>query len=95
MSGETLIVNDEYIVRTAEEIYTGLDGLNTVFDGYLHLLEAMSEQVVQAGATARALEAYREYAGMLKGHLNLIGQNTKWILNNYVLSIDEADQYLF
>lgn len=90
-----LIVDDDYIEKQVNHIKNGLMKMDTVIDLYIKCLNQMSQDVIQDGATAMALEIYISYAKQLQGDLKEIGDNTSSLLNNYLLAIDHADQYLF
>lgn len=90
-----MIVDEEYIKAEAANIRTGLKRMDRTIDLYVRILNSMSEDAIQDGAAAAVLKAYTGYAGLLKGELESIGTAVDRVLENYLLAVDEADQYLF
>lgn len=90
-----LVVDDEYVRQSASDIKTALLKLERVVEQYLEILKDMKAEAVQDGATALALAAYNDYALQIKDALEQIGDDTRCLLENYLLAIDEADQFLF
>ena len=90
-----LVVDDEYVRQSASDIKTALLKLDRVVEQYLEILKDMKAEAVQDGATALALVAYNDYALQIKDALEQIGDDTRCLLENYLLAIDDADQFLF
>lgn len=90
-----LKVDEEYIRTESSYIRNSLCTLDLALTFYISILEAASKQGIKSGATADALNAYIECARQLKGDMKMAGRNVKSLMNNYLLAIDDADQYLF
>ena len=90
-----LVVDDEYVRQSASDIKAALVKLDRVAEKYLEILKAMREEAIQDGAVALALEAYNDYAFQIKDALEQIGDDTRSLLENYQIAIDDADQFLF
>lgn len=90
-----LIVSDEYIQASATHIKNNFEKIDGILTKYVDALVLMRENVIQDGETAKALQAFIDYASLLRGNLTGIGENSQMLLKNMVLEIDNADKYLF
>ncbi len=90
-----LIVSDEYVLSSADNSKNNLELLNAIVSEYIESVEMIKNTVFQHGETAEALQAFINYATLLKNNLYGIGTNTKNLFTNFNLEIDNADQFLF
>ena len=90
-----LIVDEEYIRTESGNICSSLCSLDLALTYYIAILETVLKQGVKSGATASALRAYIECARGFKGDMKTAGKNVSKLMKNYLIAIDDADQYLF
>lgn len=90
-----LIVDEEYIREEAANIRNALVAMDVILNHYTKVLEDVCHDGIKDGPTADALKSFTFCAKTLKGKMDMTGRNIDSLMNNYLLAIDDADQYLF
>lgn len=95
MASNKLIVDDDYCKSMANYCVKQGEQLEKILSDYISILETVRSKAIISGETAKALSAYIANAKKLKGQFKSISESAKTQINNFVISVDEADQYLF
>ncbi len=57
-----IIVDEEYIKKSAKNLHSNLKELDGIVSGYVELMNSISTEVVKDGTTANTLRAYHNRA---------------------------------
>lgn len=95
MAGIELKIEDTYITAMAEYLKNRGDSLQGGIDSYLTILSSIRDEALTEGETAEALSVFITYGEALKTIISGLGENAKITCNNFLIEVDEKDQFLF
>lgn len=90
-----LIVDDSNCRNRGTHIEAYCIALNNSLVDYSEALHSMRDEAVKEGELANALDAFMECIDVLKDELKTIGNTIDERADNFIESIDEADQELY
>ena len=95
MANNSLIVDEAYIHNMQGYFKNKAYEMETVIKKYLTVLKSVRSNAITGGAVAEALTDYIVYAQQLQDQLPEMARIIDIQLNNYIKSIDNADQFLY
>ena len=97
MSGETeLIIADAEYSGAAEKYYTFATQMDGYVKEYVTILDQIVSQKCLQGTVAEKLSQFSALVSqMLSGQLAAIMKTQKRQMNDYISSVDDADEYLY
>ena len=95
MASNDLIIDDDYC--KSMQIYFMQQGeqLDELISDYVVILKEINSNAIVGGEVSKALGAYISYAQKLSKQFSDISSVSKIQINNFLISVDNADQYLF
>ena len=90
-----LIIDDDYILNTAEHLAQQGETLDTMYFEYLSIMKNICENATMNGRVAQALLNFTETAQMMQDKFSVIAQNASTDTTDFKSEIDEKDEYLY
>ena len=95
MASNELIVDDEYCRAMGNYFVKKGSQINSIIIEYVSLLEDIKSNAIVKGDVSDALGVYIEYARKLENQVDKIGETVQREIDDFLVRVDEADQYLF
>lgn len=95
MANVDIKIEDDYYKNMGKLYVEWYKDLQAGVDKYIKILECILEDAIMEGDTAKALEAFLNYAKTLSGIIEPLGAECEGLCVNYISEVDEADSYLY
>lgn len=95
MASESTIIDDEYCTAMGSYFEKQGKQLDQMVSDYIALIQAVRNTGIKQGDTAKAMDAYIEYAEKLRDQIGNVSDAAKDHVKHFLEKVDEADQYLF
>ena len=93
MASNDLIIDDDYCKSMQTYFMIQGEQLDKLISDYVVILKGINSIV--SGEVSKALSVYISYAQKLSEQFSDISSVAKIQINNFLTSVDNADQYLF
>ena len=95
MASNDLIIDDDYCKSMQTYFMTQGEQLDKLISDYVVILKGINSNAIVSGEVSKALGVYISYAQKLSEQFSDISSVAKIQINNFLTSVDNADQYLF
>lgn len=95
MANKELIIDDDYCKTIGKYFISRGAHLEVSIREYIRILEYIKNDAIISGDVSNALQLYIEYCKKMQNKIKDLSETTKRQTENFLVKIDDADQYLF
>ena len=95
MAGKDLIIDDDFCKSMGGYFASQGEHMENVITEYISILQEIRNTAITSGDVADALTAYITYVSKLKRQMRNISSTVNAHINNFLMRVDSADEYLF
>lgn len=90
-----LIVDDQYCQEMGRFFKNKGEKLNQIVTEYVQILQEIRDSAIMEGEIATVLSQYIDCCKQLEGQIRVLSTTIDGTITRFLLSVDEADDYLF
>jgi hypothetical protein len=95
MSYEKIIVDDDYIEEMAQYYNDTGILLQNMIDAYISKMNSILDNAIKSGEVHEAIRSFVTCAEQMKGCINETAKLAKCAADEFLVQIDEKDNFLF